>query len=83
MQRFVKIFNQMQLIRLHKIYHVLLFQSPKRKTSPKTKKRKKETEDKPTSRSIIKHHCKLCGAGFAQVNNYTRHLQTHAEHSEM
>ncbi|XP_031626180.1 zinc finger protein 84-like [Contarinia nasturtii] len=59
-------------------------ETPKRKSSPKTKhKQKKETESKQTSKSIIKHHCKLCGAGFAQVNNYTRHLQTHNEPNDI
>lgn len=37
-------------------------------------------ENKLGTKSIIKHHCKLCGAAFAQINNYTRHLQTHNDH---
>lgn len=28
-------------------------------------------------KSIIKFHCQLCGAAFAQQNNFARHLQKH------
>lgn len=46
------------------------------KPSKKVKKRF-DTEIGQTVKSTIKHHCKICGAGFAQSNNYTKHLQTH------
>lgn len=35
------------------------------------------SKDVDSLRSIIKHHCKLCGAGFAQMNNLKRHLNSH------
>lgn len=43
-------------------------------------KKIEETEIGPSTKSIIKYHCKICGAGFAQTNNYTKHLQTHNEY---
>lgn len=49
------------------------------KPSKKVKKRF-ETEIGQTVKSAIKHHCKICGAGFAQSNNYTKHLQTHNDY---
>lgn len=49
------------------------------KSSKKVKKMF-NAEMGPTIKSIIKHHCRICGAGFAQSNNYTKHLQTHNDY---
>lgn len=59
----------------------------KRKSAAKTKfsrsfksaKQNEDVENKTETKSLIKYHCKQCGAGFAQMNNYTRHLQTHTD----
>lgn len=45
-------------------------------------KRNEENESRIAIKSIIKHHCNYCGAAFAQMNNFTRHLQTHNEHDK-
>lgn len=47
------------------------------KNSSKTAKRNVQKESQTEIKSVIKYHCKQCGAGFAQLNNYFRHLQTH------
>lgn len=39
-----------------------------------------ESVEKTSASKSIKHHCKLCGAGFAQFNNFSRHLKTHNDH---
>lgn len=54
--------------------------SSKRHISHTKNKRSDEFEDKPNLKLTINHHCKLCGAGFAQMNNFTKHLLTHNEH---
>lgn len=48
----------------------------------RTAKQNKEADSRTEAKSSIKYHCKQCGAGFAQMNNYFRHLQTHND-SEM
>lgn len=54
--------------------------SPKTQTSKSKHKHIEEIENKLETKMTINHHCKLCGAGFAQINNFTKHLQTHNEH---
>lgn len=44
------------------------------------KNENESVETTATSKSIIKHHCKLCGAGFAQFNNFSRHLKSHNDY---
>lgn len=36
---------------------------------------------KSSAKININHNCKICGAGFAQLPNLNRHMQTHAEAS--
>lgn len=65
----------------------LSFQSINKKIRPsknqntKNKHKHKRNEENE-SKKAIKHHCNYCGAAFAQINNFTRHLQTHNEHDK-
>lgn len=56
--------------------------SSKNQNTKNIQKHKRNEEDESKIKSIIKHHCNYCGATFAQMNNFTRHLQTHNEHDK-